>query len=217
MRREGAAAYMLGETPRAPSCFARVCHLQCAEERRRASGLGDVPALRGLAGLTLQRGAHATAGSLQTLKFSRWDAATRTATVPVFGACGEPATAGVWTEPVTPVWHGLVSFARSCNYTYEFRFSEDFTRADIGIKSNLCCICPCLPAWCAVPGGVARFDMVQAEGSVDGSHWLRHSSKCGAPMAHTYDLVEVVRADLSPGPHHGDLASPAPAALLLSR
>ena len=214
--RAAVAKYMLSDdTDRSPSLFSRCCFLQCAPERRTASALPD--ALRGLTGLTLQKGEHSTAGSLQTLKFSRWDAPSRTATMPVFGAFGAPATSGLWTEPNTPTWNCLITFARSCNYSYDFKFSEDFRRADIGIRGNCCCCVPCAPACVSVPGFIARFDMVQADSSTDGSSWIRSSSSCGGPMKRTYDLVEVVRSDLTPGPFHGDLALRAPKNLLLSR
>ena len=208
---------MLGEYEAPSSLFSKCCYLQCSGAKRSPSGIEGVAELKGLSGLTLQKGSHSTAGSLQTLKFAPWDAEKRIARVPVFGGFGYPGTESVWTEPVTPVWNCLINVARCCNYTYVFEFSEDYRHSRIHIKSNLCCCVPCVPAWCTVPSTCAVFEMEQAEGTTGGSHWHRNSSKCGGKMEKTYDLVEVLKADETPGPFHADLAAYAPEAMLLSR
>ena len=214
--REAIARSILEEEVRSPSLFSQICFCQRAPTDRKKHVAALPEAIAALGGLTLQRGTHSTAGSLQTLKFAAWEPKSRTAVVPVFGAFGQPI-AGIWTEPVSTAWYCLINFARCCNYTYAFRFDEGFRRADIDIRSNCCCCVPCVPAWCAVPRWLAHFEMVQADASQTGTEWSRNSSSCGKPMKKTYDLVEVAKADQSPGVHHADFEAYAPKAMLLSR
>ena len=142
----------------------------------------------------------------------------------VFGGAGGSPHVGHWTEPVKPAWHCLMCLARMFNYSYKFEFEEDYKRADIKIAVNCCC-CPCtlclplycLPSWFEVPSSLVAFEMVQAEGSTDGSFWARNSSACGKPMKHTYDLVAVLKPDGSRAKYHADLAKTAPEQMIISR
>ena len=194
-----------------------LCH--CQPEARVNSGIEKVPQIASLAGATLQRGTHSTAGSVQTLKWAAYDPATRTAVMEVFGGFGGTGQRAQWTEPDKGTWYFLMNLARFCNYSYRFKFSEDYRRADIDILANCtgCCCVPCVPAWCAVPGFLAKFEMVQTDDSKDGSLWKRNSSSCGKPMEYTYDLAEVMKADGSPGRFYDDLAKFAPENMLISR
>ena len=208
----------LADTP--PSLFHKLCLCECGATPRVAGGIGAVPELAGMAGATLQRGEHSTAGSVQTLKWGRYDPATRTVKVEVFGGFGAHHSTMMWTEPVRCPWCCLINLARFCDYSYKFRFSEDFKHADIAIMSNCCCLLPCVPSWCAVPGACAAFEMTQVEEpgrSLDGTHWSRNSSTCGGPFKKSYDLVEVFSADGQPGRFHADFAAYAPQLMLISR
>jgi len=177
-----------------------LCH--CSRPQRRThSGVEEVPQISSLAGATLQRGRHSTGGSVQTLKWADYDADRRRAYMHVFGGFGGEPHVGHWTEPADNfAWLGLMCLARVCTYGYTFQFAEDFSRADIFITGNCCCclLLPCVPLWCSpgwftIPSSLVAFEMVQAEGSSDGSFWRRNSSTCGQPFKHTYDLVEVFR------------------------
>merc|ERR1719396_256963 len=122
-----------------PSMFQRFCLCQCGPEARTLSGIEKNPKLRGLAGVTLQDGAHETAGSLQTLKWGMYDESKKELTLSVFGGFkpGYGGTTGQWTEPVEAQWCFLMNLARCANFTYVFRFDEDYMRADIDIEGNI--------------------------------------------------------------------------------
>ncbi|EOD24641.1 hypothetical protein EMIHUDRAFT_435421 [Emiliania huxleyi CCMP1516] len=168
-------------------------------------------------------GKHSTGGSIQTLKWSTWDPDSRVAHLEVFGGYGGSSHTGQWTEPPGCLWLFLINLGRCCDYSYRFEFSEDYRRAEILIEANLCCCCclpipPCLPAWFVLPGSCVRFEAIQAdEGSNDGTDWVRQSSICGGDFSYTYNLVEVYQEDGSPGRFHADLATYAPASMMISR
>lgn len=205
---------MSSEEKPLPSLFQRLCFWQCGRSERVASGIENVPELRGLAGVSVQNGHHDTRGSLQTLRWAKWDAEKRQAEMKVFGGftgfCGGKGTElGQWTEPVVPKWLCLTNLARLGKYTYRFNFTEDYRKADIQIRIDplvLCCICiPCMPAWCSVPKGCVAFDMVQSSESTDGSEWIRRNMKCGGEPEHAYSLQEVFDVDGAPGKYHQHL------------
>lgn len=193
----------------------------CSGKARVKSGIDAIPQISSLAGATLQRGEHSTGGSVQTLKWAVFDAEKRVAHLEVFGGAGKPGNqTGQWTEPNISAWYCLINLARCCDYSYVFHFSEDWRRADIDIKANCCCLCcvpPCVPAWFTLPRSLVAFEMVQAEDSTDGSRWIRNSSVLGKPYTYTYDLVEVLKPDATPGRFHADLARVAPEQMLISR
>lgn len=206
----------------APSLIERLL-CRCTSAARSNSHIADVPQIRGLAGATLQRGPPdwRTSGSVQTLKWSHFDEEKRVATLQVFGGFGGLPSSGLWTEKDVLAWYCLINLGRLCNYSYRFEFYDDWRSADIKIMSNCCgcvpCCLPCCPAWCTVPDWLMKFNAVQVGEKVDGSHWVRNSSYFGAPMQYSYDLVEVVRPDGSPGAYFDDLAKVAPEAMLVSR
>lgn len=209
---ETADEWMLRPNTLEPSLFQRLCLCQCSEEERRPSGILLVPEISGLAGVTLQLGDHATAGSLQTLKWTTYDQTKRTATMQVFGGFGGAAGTGQWTEPPNSLhWMFLMNLGRCGNYTYRFTFSEDFRYSDIDIQCNplpLCCICiPCIPAWCTVPRCCVSYDMRQTSDSKDGSTWDRYSSKCGGEKEFTYKLVQVFTENGDEGEQFKELAT----------
>ena len=76
---------------------------------------------------------------------------------------------------------------------------------------------PCVPAWCQVPDGLVKFDMVQVDGVSDGSHWIRNSSVCGGPMKKTYELKEVYHADATPARFHSIFIDRAPPTYYMTR
>ena len=176
-----------------------LCH--CGPKQRVHSGIEGVAEIKSLAGATLQRGEHSTGGSVQTLKWCSFDKEKRVAHLEVFGGVGGDLHSAQWTEPGDScVWPVLMTIARCCDYSYRFKFSEDWRRADILIETNLCCVCclpipPCVPAWCTVPSSLVAFEMVQSDDSTDGSFWYRNSSTCGGPFKKSYDLVEVYKPD----------------------
>jgi len=199
---------------KAPSLCQRLCFCQCGPSVRKPSGIEAVPQLRGLAGVMVQAGDHNTAGSLQTLKWANWDPVKRQADLQVWGGfsgCGRGSEVGLWTEPVKPLWCFLMNLARVGNYTYRFKFSEDYRRADIGISGNpliFCCSClciPCMPGWLFVPKCITAFEMVQADDSTDGSSWKRNNSVCGSEFKFFYNLQEVFTPEGQPAKYHDKL------------
>jgi len=115
--RDEIAQWMLLDTNAhaSPSCM-QMLLCQCRSEERVASGIEDVPQLAGLAGATLQRAPPdwPTKGSVQTLKWCRYDKEKRVADLQVFGGFGGPSNVGLWTEPVSLKWHCLINLARCC-------------------------------------------------------------------------------------------------------
>ena len=82
--------------------------------------------------------------------------------------------------------------------------------------TSISCV-PCVPAWCQVPDGLVKFDMVQVDGVSDGSHWIRNSSVCGGPMKKTYELKEVYHADATPARFHSIFIDRAPPTYYMTR
>ena len=115
--RDEIAQWMLLDTNAhaSPSCR-QMLLCQCGSEERVPSGIEDVPQLAGLAGATLQRAPPdwPTKGSVQTLKWCRYDKEKRVADLQVFGGFGGPSNVGLWTEPVSLKWHCLINLARCC-------------------------------------------------------------------------------------------------------
>lgn len=211
--------WMLSANSGDPSLWVRLFQCQCSSRPRKPGGLETVPQLRGLAGVTVQNGLHATAGSLQTLKWTTWDAVKREATLPVFG--GFYGYTGVWTEPISPIWSFLMNLARCANFTYTFTFDEEYKKADIDISANplvLCCVCvPCCPAWCTLPRSCVAYNMTQTDDSKDGSRWDRASSSCGGDFKHTYYLEEVITPENQPAQYFEKLAKIAPQQVMITR
>ena len=90
----------------------------------------------------------------------------RVADLKAYGGFGaEVSSVGAWTAEKSSTWLCLMTIARLCNYTYRFKFSEDWQRADIEIRGNLCCVteapCCCKP-WFSIPNSCVKFEMVQA-------------------------------------------------------
>ena len=117
------------------------------------------------------------------------------------GFGGEASSVGAWTAERSSTWLCLMTIARLCNYTYRFKFSEDWQRADIEIRENLCCVtgapCCCKP-WFFIPDSWVKFETVQAEDSSGGSHWIRNSSHgAGGPMKKSYDTAKRVNPIMS--------------------
>ena len=196
--RDSAILQLLGEStdPDGPSLLGRLCWCQTEPIPRPSSGIEDIEAIRNLAGVTLQAGSHLTAGSLEILRWGKFDAEARTLTATGFGGFKQPWYTGSWTEPAgDPIWCFLMWLARVGNATYEFRFSEDFQRADIIPQGNLgvfcCCCCPCIPPWFELPACLTRNFMVQADSSIKGDHWERFQGNCNQTPTFYYDIYAV--------------------------
>jgi len=201
-----------------PSLLQRCCLCQCAPDERVNNGIDSIPQISSLAGATLQAGEHSTGGSVQTLKWCRFDKEQRVAQLQVFGGFGGRSSTGLWTEPPSYLWICAINVARLCNYSYKFEFSEDWRHADIKIKGNCTgCLFPCCPACVQVPDCLAKFDMTQQDDSTDGRAWIRASSTCGGPMKESYRLLEVYKPDGSDGAYLSKLTEFAPTQMLLSR
>jgi len=185
-----------------PSLLQRLCFCYCFPKARVTNGMDQIPQLRGLAGLTVQDGTHITGGSLQTLKYAKWNPEERSAYMPVFsGSCWcYGGTTGVWAENAAygiAAW--IINFARLGNYSYKFIFSEDFLSGDIDIWMNLCICCPMLPPWFKLPRCLVHFTFKQDNGSEDGTDWSRYNATCGGAPQFYYKLREVWDADGNPG------------------
>jgi hypothetical protein len=219
-----------------PSGFDNVCFCQWGTPQRTPNGIDKIQQIRGLAGATLQRGTHVTAGSIQTLKWAKWDEATRTATIEVFGGANSPSSSGTWTEPVSCVWIFLSNLGRLCDYTYVFQFSEDYRTTQIVPKINCTgCLLPCVPAWFEVPTNCVvtsfenftptsthfstsqGFNAVQAPESKHGEHWARNSSTCGSSYKFSYDLVEVFDVDGKHAKYYDDFKKYCPEKIMIAR
>ena len=74
-----------------------------------------------------------------------------------------------------------------------------------------------MPAWCTLPDACVKFDMVQADGSQDGTHWIRSSSVCCGPMKKSYELKEVFKFDGTPGRFHAIYEERAPELFYMTR
>jgi len=211
--REDAKELVTQDTSSEPSLYQRLCMCQCAPRSRPHAGIEMIPELQGLAGVTLQKGDHETAGSLQTLKWGTFDADKRVMEMAVFGGFYSNTT-GVWTEPVNLLWCFLANLGRTANYTYRFEFSEDWQYADIKIKGNplfVCCLCcTCIPAWLAIPDCITKQTMRQSQDSENGSAWDRFDSRCSAEPRFYYKLIEVIDFKGDAGPFHKELDLSAP-------
>jgi len=166
--------------------------------------------------------------NVQTLKWATFDKARRVAkTRNVSGArcCGASSSQlATWIVKMPTSCPALCLFStvmsllqRPCDCTYKFAFDEGFRRADIKIMANCLPCVPCLPAWCQIPDALVRFEMVQADGVADGSHWYRNTSTCGGPMQRDYELKEVFTHDGSPGRFHSVYVEHAPQTYLMTR
>ncbi|CAK9020494.1 unnamed protein product [Durusdinium trenchii] len=200
--RDAAVQQILALTtdPDGPSLLGRLCWCQCQPIPRPTTGIEEVDEISNLAGVTLQYGNHVTAGSLESLRWATYDAATRTATATGFGGWYQPWYTGSWSEPAgDPIWCFLLWLARVGNATYEFQFSEDFQQAEIIPKGNLgvfcCCCCPCIPGWAPIPSCITRNYMVQADSSVKGDHWERFQGNCGRTPSLYYEIYTVYTID----------------------
>lgn len=211
-----------------PLSAVQACCFCSGGETRVDSGIRDVPEIAGLAGITMQTDGGAE-NNVQTLKWATFDRARRRAkTRNNSGAvcCGTLATSQLssWVVGLPGSCLGLCCMSlcmscvqRQCDFTYLFEFSEDWRRADIRILLNCCCCVPCGKAWCRLPDWLVRFDMVQADGVADGSHWHRNSSSCGGPMKRTYELKAIFREDGTPARFHDIFVERAPRTYLMAR
>jgi len=219
--RDDVADWMLrSDNADAAPSFMQRCLCQCGPEKRVLSGVEDVPQISSLAGATLQYGTHATGGSVQTLKWCKFDKDKRVADLQVFGGFGGTSSVGLWTEPAEKCyWTCLINLGRVCNYSYRFEFAEDWRHVDIKIRANICCcIWPWAPAWFQAPDNCATFSATQTDESTDGKHWVRKSSTCGGEEVYSYDLYEVFTPSGQPGAYHDKLFDGvAPLQMLISR
>ena len=86
---------------------------------------------------------------------------------------------GIWAYAgPTTCMSSLGQLCRIQNPAYKFVFTEDFKSADITCLSNPCCCLPWLEPWCESYPGCLFFQMIEAENSVNGSHWHRPSVFC---------------------------------------
>eukprot|EP00591_Stephanopyxis_turris_P005568 CAMPEP_0195528196 /NCGR_PEP_ID=MMETSP0794_2-20130614/30245_1 /TAXON_ID=515487 /ORGANISM="Stephanopyxis turris, Strain CCMP 815" /LENGTH=245 /DNA_ID=CAMNT_0040659285 /DNA_START=102 /DNA_END=839 /DNA_ORIENTATION=- len=210
-------AIVQDETSPSPSWIQRLL-CDCGGPRTRVEGgIQDVPEISNLAGLMFQNGDEVTSGTAFTLKWADFDKEKRVCTIQVYGGYGSKAAAtGLWSILDNHMWRFLSVLGRCCNYTYRISFSEDWQRADFDIKANLGCIC-CAKPWFTLPHKVAKFEMVQAENSQNGSHWLRNSSVIGRPMEFSYNLETVYKPDGTPTEFIQNFENDAPKSMLLSR
>ena len=151
---QGYAMILYDHANAEPSCIERcLCH--CSPKKRAPSGIADVPEIANRSGVFFQYGDHSTANTAMTLKGAVFDKGNRVADLKAYGGFGgEASTVGAWTAEKSSTWLCLMTIARLCNYTYRFKFSEDWQRADIEIRGNLCCVtgapCCCKP-WFSIP------------------------------------------------------------------
>lgn len=199
--------------PTQASCFTSCCLCLSSTPPRTEGGIEKVPQLKALAGTSVQSGDHATSGTIQTLKWSKYDPKSHTLLLSVFGGASDPDALGTWSEPDTCLWRFLIPLARSCDYLYLFKFSEDNRRLDIDVKVNCCCCLPCVPAWCNLPAACfGEHGAYQVDGSTDGSRWVR--SKNGKKY---YDLIVVTGSDGTPNENFAEHFAYPPDTMLLSR
>ena len=71
--------------------------------------------------------------------------------------------------------------------------------------------------WFTFPSACVNFEMVQADGTQDGSHWYRNSAFCGGPLSRSYELKQVFHEDGAPGPFHDAFLERGHAAYLMTR
>jgi len=220
MARDEALEAMLGPTtePSGPSLFSRLCWCQCSPVARQPPNLEAFPDLNTVvSGVSLQKGEHITAGSLQTMRAGRWDAATRTVTTDVFGGFWMRENTGTWTEPAGSIlWYSLMFLARAASYRYDVVFSEDLQSADIWIKCNPLFCVPCLPPCCTVPRCISKQTMVQSDDSIKGDHWLRMSGSFGKEPTFFYDLFVVYDSSGTPTRFADQVPASAPAQVQIS-
>jgi len=205
-------AILLDEKPPPASCIRRsLC--DCGSGERKLSGIEQVPEISNLAGLWIQKGDHPMAGTTATLKWADFDKTSRVVEVKVYGGCGGKQHAGHWSAHDSARSKFLVCCGRVWNYSYRFRFDEDWQRADIDIR--FCCT-PSGNTCCSYPSSCTAFDMVQTEDSTNGSQWNRRKSTNGGPMEQFYVLEAVYGSDGSPTVHAASFNS-APETMILSR
>lgn len=220
--RDLAPQWMLKDITDPPSLFAHLCFCTPTPVPRFPNDIEKVLPLRGLAGITFQDGDHTTEGSMETLRYAHWYPATRTLVNNNFGGFWAPSAMGLWTEPTAPLWKSLMwmflqNASRVAGYQYTFKFSEDLRFADIYIQGNpffmCCCCCPFIPPWFTVPKCIMDHSMVQAEDSIDGTHWVRYAGflpGCGGRVEPYYDLRTAWYADGQISPHHHRIYTEVP-------
>ena len=210
---------MLAQTtePSGPSLFSRLCWCQCSPVVREAVPLEAAPDVMLLSGVSLQDGSHITAGSLQTLRWGKWDGATRTVSTNVFGGFFAKGDAGKWTQPaVKCTLYILMFLARTASFQYVITFSEDFQSAVIKIRSNCLCCLPCLPPWFTFPDCCTTQTMIQSDDSIKGDHWLRMSGCCGAEPTFFYNLFVVYDSSGTPTRFADRVPAESPAQLMMT-
>mmetsp|Transcript_26979 Transcript_26979/g.31873 ORF Transcript_26979/g.31873 Transcript_26979/m.31873 type:complete len:226 (-) Transcript_26979:940-1617(-) len=205
-------AILLDKKPPPASCIRRsLC--DCGSGERKLSGIEQVPEISNLAGLLIQTGAHPRAGTTFSLKWADFNKTSRVGEVKVYGGCGGKQHAGHWSAIDSCCSKVFVSCGRVWNYSYRFRFDEDWQRADIDIR--FCCT-PSGNTCCSYPSSCTAYDMVQTEDSKNGSQWDRRQSKNGGPMEQFYVLEAVYESDGSPTDHVASFKL-APKTMILSR
>lgn len=209
-------AIVLDDKPPPASCIRRsLC--DCGSGERKLSGIEQVPEISNLAGLLIQtqtgEKTRTTTGTTQTLKWADFDKASRVAEVKVYGGCGGKQHAGHWAAIDNSCWKFFVCCGRVWNYSYRFRFDEDWQRADIDIR--FCCTLSGNTC-CSYPSSWTAYDMVQTKDSKNGSQWDRRQSKRGGPMENWYVLEAVYKSDGSPTDHVESFKL-APETMILSR
>lgn len=223
---------LLLETTMNPPSLLQQCCFCSFDETRVIAGIDKVPELRGLAGITMQTDGGGAENNVQTLKWAIFDRETRevrTRNVAGSTCCGNVASSQLATWVVGLPWAagtcaqlcliscGMSCCHRQCDFQYRFIFDPDWRRADIKCMMNCCPCVPCMPAWCQVPDCLVKFDMVQAEGVSDGTHWHRNSASCGGPMKPLYELKTVFNSDGTPGPFHHLYVERAPRTYYMTR
>jgi hypothetical protein len=123
---------------------------------------------------------------LVTFGTATWDAASRTASIPVYG---ERTYSFHATEKAAKSYAPLLA----THYTYVVRFNDNFDRAEITPKMRL------FGRWVTIPEAVAHFTMRY---SGDGL-WIRESWVFGHRLP-DYPLKRIVKADLSRDPAYKD-------------
>jgi hypothetical protein len=204
-----------------PSLIQWLCLWNCCQGERKANGLMDIPELKGLTGVMMQNSDNSVAGTMLTLRFSKWDAERRMLDANEFGGsrlCTGQTNHESWTTVPTCECGIATTCARLSNFTYRFYFSEDYKQAEIYPAINPCICIPCLPPWCVVPSWVQRCDMVQKGDSIDGTWWDRRAGDfCdrSGEMKSSYDLQEVFTPEGTPGRFHDQIVK-APEMFMMS-
>lgn len=220
--RDEAAVYLVHRNESLPpSLFQRCCFCVCAPQPRLPSGIEMVPALRGLAGVSLQYGDSEMAGTLLTMKWGRFDPDARVYEAPVFDGFYGAGSSGTRAMPVQAPLCCLMNLGRCANYTYRIEFSEDYRSAAIRARGNPCvlcgcCCCPWIPAWFTVPKYCMDMTMEQADDSKDGSKWERYRAGCSGTRELQSHLLQVFDNFGQTGPHNKQLQLKAPKQVMIT-